>query len=1020
MNTDRIPRPIPIISMAALMGWLVLYMVFAGTVAAADPAVSTLEFRDSSNNLLNLETGHAVSRVAVDSKGSLYVTDPIMNTLSIFNTNGRMVKQFQVNRASIVAVDSNKGLIYVGGSKNGVQSIFILDNNNNDKGNLGTWLKYPVDMAMSSKGDVYVVDALTSSIKVVQDQGGHREFGPFGGEMYASESVGGFVYTRTRHAMIPEAIAVDEKRNVLYVAATEVVDYLNNVQCTQTYREGTVTGTEAVSSEDTAAAWKYYNDTLKYPTTNAYKWWCPVTVTEGMKYHILIVDMNTGVLIGKAKGETGLNYIGAGFGTLQARGLVFDGKDRLYVAATGGGTVGGGEIRVYYPDTGRLSTSITGFPSGRYFGLAFSPGLPGTDPLKTPGRLFAAVGDSPRVSTFSIDGGANPLNTPPRKPGLVAPVGGSYVKSKTPTLEISNSFDNEGDILTYAYRVSDASGVPASGAGAPEGKGGVTSVFVGSELSENGKYSWTAQSYDGLAVSDWSDVAEFCVNEIEEGPAVPVIDFPKGGDSVSPFSSLLKWSPSTDPDCNDYINNYIVEVSSDPAFLTSVQSATVAGNITSIRLADTAKGLINGASYSWRVKAVDNTGLSSTYSSGSFIYKTTAVRFESDQPGAKVYIDGNYGYNGRLLNGKYDESGNLTGTISLPLEVNEITPGSHFVTFIKAGYEPYHITIDVKDPLSDDGTLTVSASSDKWIKASKITPAVSGTEIFKLSGGNAAPFIVDYNNDGLKDIVAGDGDGRVYLFLAQQDGTMASQGAIYAGPAENRAEINVGSRAVPFVVDYNNDGKKDLLVGSGDGYIYIYKNEGEDSAPVFASSSRIMDAAGQDIKVTSNASPTIIDYNNDGRKDLVVGSSDGTLRLYLNKGTDEAPTFEVSYSPIKASDGSSITATSNSNTFFTDWNNDGKKDLIVGGGSLHLYFNIGSDDAPEFMNLTDMQSWIKQKKRERGNREWIPYLGYNNDLSGLTTGSEDVAPFIVDWGGSATRDIVLGKGSGDVEVLVSE
>lgn len=54
-----------------------------------------------------------------------------------------------------------------------------------------------------------------------------------------------------------------------------------------------------------------------------------------------------------------------------------------------------------------------------------------------------------------------------------------------------------------------------------------------------------------------------------------------------------------------------------------------------------------------------------------------------------------------------------------------------------------------------------------------------------------------------------------------------------------------------------------------------------------------VEAAGKpiDIKV-GHLVPCVSDWNNDGRKDLVVGQfSKGAIRLYLNQGTDAEPVF---------------------------------------------------------------------------------------------------------------------------------
>jgi len=55
-------------------------------------------------------------------------------------------------------------------------------------------------------------------------------------------------------------------------------------------------------------------------------------------------------------------------------------------------------------------------------------------------------------------------------------------------------------------------------------------------------------------------------------------------------------------------------------------------------------------------------------------------------------------------------------------------------------------------------------------------------------------------------------------------------------------------------------------------------------------------ADGKPIDVTTGHSvPTVADWNNDGKKDLITGQfRDGKIRLYLNQGTDAKPVFKDS------------------------------------------------------------------------------------------------------------------------------
>jgi len=55
-----------------------------------------------------------------------------------------------------------------------------------------------------------------------------------------------------------------------------------------------------------------------------------------------------------------------------------------------------------------------------------------------------------------------------------------------------------------------------------------------------------------------------------------------------------------------------------------------------------------------------------------------------------------------------------------------------------------------------------------------------------------------------------------------------------------------------------------------------------------------LQADGKDIFVpVGHLVPTVVDFNGDGNKDLIVGQfSGGKIRLYLNRGTDKAPVFK--------------------------------------------------------------------------------------------------------------------------------
>ncbi len=61
--------------------------------------------------------------------------------------------------------------------------------------------------------------------------------------------------------------------------------------------------------------------------------------------------------------------------------------------------------------------------------------------------------------------------------------------------------------------------------------------------------------------------------------------------------------------------------------------------------------------------------------------------------------------------------------------------------------------------------------------------------------------------------------------------------------------LTIGHTASPEVLDWNNDGKKDLLVGTfQNGKVMLFLNRGTDAAPLFEEG-RVLQAGGRDISV---------------------------------------------------------------------------------------------------------------------------------------------------------------------------
>ncbi|MHC4942524.1 MAG: FG-GAP repeat domain-containing protein [Planctomycetota bacterium] len=155
--------------------------------------------------------------------------------------------------------------------------------------------------------------------------------------------------------------------------------------------------------------------------------------------------------------------------------------------------------------------------------------------------------------------------------------------------------------------------------------------------------------------------------------------------------------------------------------------------------------------------------------------------------------------------------------------------------------------------------------------------------------------------------------------------------------------------SVPFIVDWNNDGKKDVICGQYDGRICLLLNQGTDDDPLFVEILMIQDGAG-DLSVGKWSSPACVDWNRDGRKDLIVGDGYGKIVYFENKGTDEAPLFDGS-AYVSYPSGDPLDVYISARPCVVDWDNDGVMDILCGSsrqgpggikhGHIHYFHSLG-------------------------------------------------------------------------------
>ncbi len=317
------------------------------------------------------------------------------------------------------------------------------------------------------------------------------------------------------------------------------------------------------------------------------------------------------------------------------------------------------------------------------------------------------------------------------------------------------------------------------------------------------------------------------------------------------------------------------------------------------------------------------------------------------------------------------------------------------------------------------------------------------TQVLGYGFGNGLDFPVsafmDLDGDSLMDMLIGESNGRIFHFEESEEGCFEFD---LIDPFFN--EIDYIHQPAPILYDIDNDGLIDLLIGLNTGLIAHYEQSQQNSYDFeIITETFLGDYYGNLVQ------PAIIDLDNDGLLDLIMGEDYGNINhfeqvsvnsysfeLYTENFCDILIGEWVEFEP-----GNWGWFGGNTAPWLADIDNDGLIEMLVGNDNegLHLYkqnennpeefylineqFNGIYSRAPRLCDidnngLMDLfacgHSDISHYEQEDVNSLEFEYHGAN--VYGVDAGWIS-APCVADIDGDGSIDLLIGNNSGKLEYL---
>lgn len=316
-----------------------------------------------------------------------------------------------------------------------------------------------------------------------------------------------------------------------------------------------------------------------------------------------------------------------------------------------------------------------------------------------------------------------------------------------------------------------------------------------------------------------------------------------------------------------------------------------------------------------------------------------------------------------------------------------------------------------------------TGSASAYAFADDRVVTADGMPILMESRATIRPTAVDWDGDGFVDIIAGDEDGKVSLL--RNTGTLADGVPTFTTPRFLQQEaryVDFGALTTPRVVDWDGDGLDDIVSGNAAGHIGFFKNLGGDE-PKWQKA-ELLQADGETIRILppdarwGYVAIDVADWDQDGLLDILANDHNGNVVWFENVGEAKAPKLaaarpiEVQWDgeplrpawvPGEAKD-NELLAPWRTSPYVMDFDGDGLNDLVMldHEGYLAVYPRYRGEDGalllgpPErdFVYPTGETIRLNQLEKKSSGRLKIGFVDWDGDgLKDLVFSSKPA----VDW-----------------------